>query len=119
MRAVHKTKHELGHTTTPREVMDNSTIEGQVMLLQNRSQESSSTARGVEVETRRGPPTASDIDHTCGSTEKALQTRKALEDLSSGMDLTWEDVEDVVPTSDFLQVMLRRLRAQSWNHRHA
>lgn len=37
----------------------------------------------------------------------------------SSMGLTWQDGEDVVPIGDFLQVMLRRLRAQSWNYRHA
>ena len=49
----------------------------------------------------------------------AEEQSKAFEHASTGMDRTWEDVEEVMSISDFLQVMLRRLRVQSWNHRHA
>jgi hypothetical protein len=119
MRSVHRIKRELGLTMTIREVMDNPTIGGQARLLQNRCQDSSSAATEEVIRTREGPPIATDMVHTCGSTERAQQTKTAFEDVSTGMDLTWEDVEDVVPISDFLPVMLRRLRAQSWNHRHA
>ncbi|KAI5361193.1 putative AMP-dependent synthetase/ligase, Condensation domain, phosphopantetheine binding ACP [Septoria linicola] len=119
MRSVNKIKHELGHTITTREVMENPTIEAQASLLQDRAQNTITSAPELASALREGPPTASDMVHTHGSSKRAQQTQAAFEQATSDMGLTWDDVEDVVPISDFMQVMLRRLRAQSWNHRHA
>ncbi|EME40391.1 hypothetical protein DOTSEDRAFT_75005 [Dothistroma septosporum NZE10] len=120
MRAVTKIKRKTGLALTVEEIMEYPTIKEQAKLLDSRNKASPEAIKAPTVIARQGPPGVDDMVHTLGNAESVQNARTAFEGVAAELGLTWEnDVEDVVPMWDFGQVMLRRLRAQSWNHRHA
>ncbi|KAF1819461.1 acetyl-CoA synthetase-like protein [Dissoconium aciculare CBS 342.82] len=116
MRFASKVRQMLGRDVTMKELAENNTIDAQVELLKPQVQ---IAARSEITTPRHGPPQTSDMTHTLGNDERAHQTRVAFEHDTAGMGLSWdEDVEDIIPIWDFGQVLARRIRNQSWNHRH-
>ncbi|KAK4612094.1 Acyl-CoA ligase sidI [Fulvia fulva] len=120
MRASSKIKRKMGHVLTTGEVVEYPTIEQQAELLDSRDGTMCKSPNTPPVAIRQGPPGVSDMAHALGNPRSVEHARMAFESVASELGLSWEqDVEDVVPIWDFGQVLLRRLRAQSWNHRHA
>ncbi|KAK5121563.1 hypothetical protein LTR85_004735 [Meristemomyces frigidus] len=119
MRAANNIERRVGQCVTLKDLIQNPTISGQTALLRTRAQTGAHELL-TEVRQRKGPPAMSDMIHTLGSPARHQAVQKAFAVVAADMGLSWEqDVEDVMPIWDFGHVLLKRLRQQSWNHRHA
>lgn len=115
MQFVHSVKKTLGKQITIEDLRTHNTISHLADLIDSRSNISNSGQRG----TRNGAPRAVNMAQAGGDETLAEKIKQSVQEVIQPMGLSWEDVEDVCPAYDFGRVMLRRLRPQSWNHRHA
>ncbi|OCL07742.1 acetyl-CoA synthetase-like protein, partial [Glonium stellatum] len=117
MQFIYSVRKILGKQITAEDLKTHRTISEQAKLIDSCSKLSDTVTRRSR---REGPPGVKDMVHTGGDNRVADETRRAVQGVIEPMGLSWDvDVEDVWPVYDFGQVMLRRLRPQSWNHRHA
>jgi hypothetical protein len=116
MQFVHFVRKTLGKPITAEGLNTHRKTSQQAKLIDPNPKISDSVTRRLQ---REGPPSAKDMVHTRGNTRIADQTRRAVEEIIEPMSSSWDaDVEDICPAYNFGHVMLRRLRPQSWNHRH-
>ncbi|KAL8811629.1 MAG: hypothetical protein Q9200_001657 [Gallowayella weberi] len=66
----------------------------------------------------RRPPTAGDMVHLYGDEEAAKKFQQQVGSMLRPHGLGWDDVEDVVPTSQRVALLTRPLRLWSFNRRH-
>ena len=112
-----KVKKELAKDIAIEDLEKHNSIEEQVKLLQSRP---ISQTKHDSKEQRQGPPGIEEMVHCLGDPIRASKTQVAVEQILRKMGLSWDnDVEDVIPMADAPQVMSRRLRPHSWNHRLA
>ncbi|KAL1311473.1 hypothetical protein AAFC00_004416 [Neodothiora populina] len=71
----------------------------------------------VDRASRIGPPTIDDIAYLQGDSSTFQQTRRSVSSALSIMNLSWSDVEDVMPLPDWEAIFVNRSRPQSWNLR--
>ncbi|KAK3064607.1 hypothetical protein LTS18_005664 [Coniosporium uncinatum] len=116
MRFRDRVKKATGKTLSPEEVFS-STIAQQIELLDNRSQPVQSKSTPL-VLVRNGPPTAADMIHTQGSSERAKTSKQVVESTIGKFGLSWNDeVADVVPAYGTGQVIFTYRRPLSWGFR--
>lgn len=92
------------------------TIQQQAELLDAQEQQARQQDTTVS---RTGPPTVQGVAHALGNPKKLALIEESARKILEPRGLAWEDVEDVLPLSDFSSLLVVRLRPQSWNHRHA
>ncbi|KAL5362922.1 hypothetical protein BJX96DRAFT_177609 [Aspergillus floccosus] len=106
-------RRKLQKIVTMEEVMDANTIRMQSEILKGRALATDGSGRGADQHEHSGP----DI-----ITMEALIPMEILQERSqqqlADLGLTWADVEDVIPMTDIMQVMVKGRRPNSWNHRH-
>lgn len=64
-----------------------------------------------------GPPSTDRIVHLGNDSGALDNTKAAVEDTIASYGLSWNDVEDVVPCSDFIQVISKSRIVDTWNIR--
>ncbi|KAL8867062.1 MAG: hypothetical protein Q9174_005905 [Haloplaca sp. 1 TL-2023] len=106
---------ELDKTIAVDEIMGDTSIEEQAQMIDDRSTIKRPNTSAV----RSGPPTAADMVHVNGDLDAASRCQRKVEALLQPHGLDWEDVEDVIPTSQTAALMTRRTRLRNWNRRHA
>jgi acyl-CoA synthetase (AMP-forming)/AMP-acid ligase II/acyl carrier protein len=109
-------KKQLGRDITVEDFKNCETIQDQADLIE------SAPAIGAKASKpqREGPPSANDICHLEDGDEAAFEETKALATSSlAHAGLAWEDVEDVIPLSDWNAIFCHRARPTSWNLRFA
>lgn len=68
---------------------------------------------------REGPPSTADMAHTIGSEEHTQKTRILVERNLEPLGLTWNDIEDVMLTDDYRQLLFHERRLASYTIRLA
>ncbi|GKZ28259.1 putative NRPS-like protein biosynthetic cluster [Aspergillus brasiliensis] len=63
---------------------------------------------------RNGPPEAEDIVHLLGDARRFPEIQALVNQTISGCGLTWQDVEDVFPATDFQHIMRQAHLIESW-----
>lgn len=98
------------------EVYANRTIQQQARLLDSRRSKKSKTSQGLPK--RSGPPSVAEVVHLDGDRAAYERTKRVAEHALSDFGMSWEDVEDILPTYDNGRFMIENsCRVQSWNHR--
>ncbi|KAL8833927.1 MAG: hypothetical protein Q9176_007749 [Flavoplaca citrina] len=105
MRFRSQVKKELGKTFSLEELNANPTIVKQAAIL-DRQQESEMRSNEVAAErAREGPPRLGDVVHARGNQATFDDIRQTAEHKLHALGLSWDqDVEDILPIYDFLQV---------------
>ncbi|KAE8150514.1 hypothetical protein BDV25DRAFT_139749 [Aspergillus avenaceus] len=91
------------------------TIADQIALLQRAplSQDEGNRVLGK----REGPPEAGDMVHSESDNDTFLATKAAVEETLAPYTLTWDDVVDVTPCTDFIQISCSTQVIHTWNIR--
>jgi hypothetical protein len=100
---------------TVQDLRHHTTIATQAQLLDSREARMEQTQDGG----RTGPPGLNDVCFA-GSHRRLQECREKANECLKHLSLDWQsDVQDIMPVNPWGQVLLKRLRSQSWNHRHA
>lgn len=119
MRAANKIEQQWGFALTMRELIEHPTVRDLAKLIKVRKETHVPKDEPLQKK-RNGPPLLDDLTTALNNPEAAKEIQVAVAKTADSMGLSWEeDIEDVLPIWDWGQVCLRRLRSQSWNHRHA
>ncbi|KAJ5899344.1 hypothetical protein N7495_004088 [Penicillium taxi] len=76
-----------------------------------------SNPNGLVQVTRTGPPQASDIVHLGGDVSGFRSLKREVEELIRQDGFDWEDVQDIVPCTDWIQSLAHSKVVDSWNIR--
>ncbi|KAJ5985641.1 Nonribosomal peptide synthetases (NRPS) [Penicillium canescens] len=91
------------------------TIDAQIKLLEDAPEK---VAKGKEellsTSLRQGGPAAVDMVHLMANPSRFQATRQMVEEAIAPNQLTWDDVEDVFPTTDFMDIMVQNHLIESW-----
>lgn len=116
MRFRQKIKQETGKILTVEQVLG-STIAEQIRLLDNQAVPSNGIVARPAPIARPGGPTAADMVHCLGDEERAVATRKVVEEVLEPHGLNWENVSEVFPAWGNGQAIFTQKRALSWGFR--
>ncbi|KAI4249806.1 MAG: hypothetical protein L6R40_000595 [Gallowayella cf. fulva] len=106
---------ELSKIVAVEDLVGDVSIEKQAQIVDDRPVKEKSSPRKA----RNGPPTAADMVHVLGDNDAARRCQQKVESMLQPHGLSWDDVEDVVPTAQTVALMTRRTRLRNWNRRHA
>lgn len=107
-------RKNLGVTLTIEEMVDNPNIASQIKLLQKRNVQSSKNAHSL-VEPS-GPPSLDEMSITFGSQDQAEKMKELISKTIGAKRFSWfNDVADVIPAYDYMQVLLESELINSWN----
>ncbi|EGP86595.1 unnamed protein product [Zymoseptoria tritici ST99CH_1A5] len=106
-------KKELGRDITVEDYQTCITIQDQADLIEARPLKSAI----VLAPQRAGPPTLQDMPHARDEVEAFNQTQEAVESMLRPLNMSWDDVEDVVPLPDWDAIFAKQSRPSSWNLR--
>lgn len=94
------------------------TIEDHINLFQNIPTEETPNEPVDSPQTlRAGPPSFREMVHLGGDESGFNATRKAIETKIAREGFSWDDVEDVFPCKDFVQIISRSQVVKTWNIR--
>ena len=118
MRFRHQVKNELGKIISLAELNENTNIKAQAQVLDSRK---GRLLAGVSYRTsRQSAPGVSDVVHASGDSVEFSHIREVVEQKLDGLGLSWDrDVEDILPTWDFGQLMLDQSGLRSGRFRVA
>ena len=91
------------------------TIAAEIELL--RQAETNHSHTSDQHQQREGSPNASDMVHLTDNPDLLSVTKSLVEETISPFRLCWEDVQDIMPTTDFVQTICRTELANTWNIR--
>ncbi|KAI9925101.1 hypothetical protein MW887_006509 [Aspergillus wentii] len=97
-------KKETGRSVPLSEWTAVDSIAEQIQLLENVS---SSQNTLMAQPKRAGPPSVDDIVHLGGDSEEFDATKAAVESAINSYGLSWEDVDDVMPTTDYTAALCK------------
>jgi acyl-CoA synthetase (AMP-forming)/AMP-acid ligase II len=108
-------KRELDRDITVEDYQTCLTIQDQADLIQSRPLKSAV----VLAPSRAGPPTLLDMPHAREDIAVFEHTREAVESMLRPLNMSWNDVEDVVPLPDWDAIFAKQSRPSSWSLRFA
>jgi aryl carrier-like protein len=114
MRVRDKIKRQTGKTLSLSEMVEAGTLSEQIKLLETQAV-TTENPQQKSVLQREGPPGVEDMAHLTEDPDIYEGTKKLIEKTISPYGLTWEDVQDVLPTYDFASVMAETRLFDSWN----
>ncbi|GIJ85595.1 hypothetical protein Asppvi_004454 [Aspergillus pseudoviridinutans] len=92
------------------------TFQDQITLLERSETEKGPSERSPS-EKRTGPPRLEDMVHLDGDKDELKATKTAVEKTIAKNGLSWDDIEDVFPCTDFMQMICRSRIINTWNIR--
>jgi hypothetical protein len=92
------------------------TFQDQITLLERSETENEPSDRSPS-EKRMGPPILEDMVHLDGDKNKLKATKTAVEKTIAENSLSWDDIEDVFPCTDFMHMLCRSRVINTWNIR--
>ncbi|KAA8649573.1 hypothetical protein EYZ11_005808 [Aspergillus tanneri] len=116
MRVHSRIRRETGTEVTFAAWATARTIDSQIKLLENAPVKVDGV-KGALTPTisRQGGPTAEDMVHLLADPRQFQATRQMVEEAIAPLELSWdEDVEDVFPTTDFMDIMCQNNLIESW-----
>ncbi|PYH85268.1 acetyl-CoA synthetase-like protein [Aspergillus uvarum CBS 121591] len=117
MRAHSRATKRTGKTVPFAVWLAANSIEDQIAVLEaaDSSPGSNSTPSSVNTSTvRSGPPELEDMVHLLGDASRLPATKALVEQNLTGCGLTWQDVEDVFPATDFQHIMRQAHLIENW-----
>jgi len=113
-----KIKHVTGHSVPLAQWLVIPTIADEIKVLGGLTADSNTEhTEEASDKLRSGPPSTGDMVHL-GEDESAFNaTKEAIEKTIVREGLSWEDVEDVFPCTDFMQILCRSQVINTWNIR--
>jgi acyl-CoA synthetase (AMP-forming)/AMP-acid ligase II len=92
------------------------TFQDQIALLERSESEQEPINKSLP-EKRMGPPRLEDMVHLDGDEDNLTATKTAVEKTIAKNCLSWDDIEDVFPCTDFMQILCRSRVINTWNIR--
>jgi len=112
-------RKESGLAITMKELLENSTVQGQAKLLNSRRPLLPSSTNTQALPERHDPPRIEDIIVAHGEQERFQNIKSKCIETIVSLGLGWNDVEDIIPAVGIQDLHLKKRRPQSCNHRHA
>jgi acyl-CoA synthetase (AMP-forming)/AMP-acid ligase II len=109
-------KKTTGKSVSLPEWMAATTFRDQITLLERSGAEKKPTNKSP-LEQRPGPPRLEHMIYLDGDEGKLKTTKTAVEKTIAKNDLSWDDIEDVFPCTDFMQMICRSRVVNTWNIR--
>lgn len=113
MRVRDTIKRKTGKTLSLVEMANAGTVSGHIELLQKRSNNTSQKKENKRT-VRDGPPGAKDMVHVSEDSDLLEPTKEVVLKAISPHGLEWSDVEDVIPSYDFGNMMMESGLFHSW-----
>jgi len=107
-------KKQLGRDITVEDFKLCERIQDQADLIDTRPEP---VAALTQKPTRQGPPTLEDVPHVRGDADAFEETKQTVSSMLANVDLSWDDVEDVMPLPNWDAIFCHRSRPTSWNLR--
>lgn len=107
-------RKELGFSLTLAEIAEYPTLSSQIKLLEKRDFQSRNGVRAPEK--LLGPPSLDELSIAFGGDYQARKMKEKISKTVESVGFDWEaDVATVIPTHDYMQVMLESELINSWN----
>lgn len=95
--------------------METETLADQIALLRAQAGLVSSTNKPVSL--AQGSPDVDDMVHLGGNAALFQSTKIAVQEAITPFGLCWQDVKEIFPCSDFIQIICKTMAVNTWNIR--